>query len=94
MAAQVPGAADTGDELIVWLGLLGGIVLIAATYGLWTFQPWGFWAALIINGASVAITIWTTTQGEKLTPTDIISAVVSALIVFYLLRPEVKERYI
>ena len=89
------GAVAAGGGL---LGLLGIVALamavgwIAFGIGAWTLKPWAWMLGLILVGVSIVVALVTVlTSGDF--GSQIIGLVIDAVIVYYLMTPEVKQAF-
>ncbi|QOJ78558.1 hypothetical protein IG193_07320 [Infirmifilum lucidum] len=65
--------------------VLGGITLVVS-WGLWTGQSWAWWIEVILHALNALFSLAELPRG-------IISLVISALILYYLFKPHVKEYF-
>jgi len=89
------GAVAAGGGL---LGLLGIVALamavgwIAFGIGAWTLKPWAWMLGLILVGVSIVVALVTVlTSGDF--GSQIIGLAIDAVIVYYLMTPEVKQAF-
>ena len=83
------GAVDT---LTLILGVLFGVALLYLAYGVWTLQPWAWTATLIVVGIYAVFSL----IAVIMAPGSIgawISLILAAVIVWYLLQPDVRGAF-
>lgn len=99
MAAGVPGVPSYAGPL-GFLSLAFGVAMMAATYGLWTIQPWGRNFSIWLELATIPFNLMTlvgfspdgkVTEWDRITA--IISIVLTAVIVRYLASEGMKRMY-
>jgi len=89
------GAVAAGGGL---LGLLGIVALamavgwIAFGIGAWTLKPWAWMLGLILVGVSIVVALVTVLTGGDF-GSQIISLAIDAVMVYYLMTPEVKQAF-
>ena len=72
--------------ILVLLTLAFGVLYLALAYGLWTLQPWAWTLGVGLMVASIALTVLNLTQGLQYPIGAVISAAISAAVLFYLTR--------
>ena len=98
-ASQVPGAS-LYFTIAGLIAITAGVLLLAASYGIWTLQEWGrtvmrwLCVASIPLGIISSLPIW---PGQRMTIGNailqIVGVAVNVLIILYLMKPEVKTLF-
>lgn len=95
LGAQSGVGAAVGGGLI---GLLGIVTLamsigwFAFGIGAWTLKPWAWMLGLVLVGISIVVALVTVISGGDF-GSQIIGLVIDAVIVYYLMTPEVKRAF-
>jgi len=90
--AIIQSLAFLSDIVAFSLMLIFGIVLLYLAYAMWKLQPWAWWATLILEGLNALFALLTIIA----VPVAIgawISLIIAAVIIYYLLRPEVRALF-
>ena len=89
-------AASTGTAAYFGLGAIWGVLLLATAiaslvfaYGAWTLKPWAWPLGVALQVISLALSLLTILSGGDITG-QIISIVISAIILYYLFQPSIK----
>lgn len=90
-------AGDLGGSAIFSLGLLFaigigmiGIANLIFAVGAYRLRPWAWTMGVVLNAMSLVLNALPLTMGGQV---DIVSIVVSGVIIFYLTRPEVRAAF-
>lgn len=90
----------TRAPLIPLAGLFGavgvvliiiGIIELIISWGLWTGKGWAWWLTLIFSGLGVLGSLFSIATGAI--SSGAISLIIDAVIIYYLLRPHVKQYF-
>lgn len=73
--------------------LLAGLIGLLIAYGLFTLKPWAWLTALVLNGLSILSSLSALLSNQSRKSGDIIGLIIAGVIVYYLLRPEVKRAF-
>ncbi|NPA76485.1 MAG: hypothetical protein GXN93_01890 [Candidatus Diapherotrites archaeon] len=76
------GWAHVGGALGIWSMIMGAIDIVVA-WALWTGKSWGWWLTVVLS----AIGVLSIFSG------NIVGAVISAIILWYFFKPEVKDYF-
>lgn len=89
-------AASTGTAAYFGLGAIWGVLLLATAiaslvfaYGAWTLKPWAWPLGVALQVISLALSLLTILSGGDISG-QIISIVISAIILYYLFQPSIK----
>jgi hypothetical protein len=89
-------AASTGTAAYFGLGAIWGVILLATAvaslafaYGAWTLKPWAWPLGVALQVISLVLSALTVISGGDIT-SQIISVVISAIILYYLFQPNIK----
>jgi hypothetical protein len=89
-------AASTGTAAYFGLGAIWGVLLLATAiaslvfaYGAWTLKPWAWPLGVALQIISLALALLTILSGGDISG-QIISIVISAIILYYLFQPNIK----
>ena len=89
-------AASTGSAAFFGLGAIWGVLLLATAiaslvfaYGAWTLKPWAWPLGVALQVISLALSLLTILSGGDISG-QIISIVISAIILYYLFQPSIK----
>ena len=89
-------AASTGTAAYFGLGAIWGVILLATAvaslafaYGAWTLKPWAWPLGVALQVISLVLSALTVLSGGDIT-SQIISVVISAIILYYLFQPNIK----
>lgn len=89
-------AGATGSAAFFGLGAIWGLLILATAiaslvfaYGAWTLQPWAWPLGVALQVISLAISALTVISGGDISG-QIISVVISAIILYYLFQPNIK----
>jgi len=88
--------ASERGELAVPVGavlLISGVLELVAAYGLWTLRPWGWTLAVVLMAAAFVKNILQYLNDNSLLIAMIVSAIIPALILWYLFRPHVRSAF-
>lgn len=88
--------ASERGELAVPVGavlLMSGVLELVAAYGLWTLRPWGWTLAVVLMAAAFVKNILQYLNDNSLLVAMVVSAIVPALILWYLFRPHVRSAF-
>jgi hypothetical protein len=89
------GAVAAGGGLLSLLGIVAlamAVGWIAFGIGAWTLKPWAWMLGLILVGVSIVVALVTVLTGGDF-GSQIIGLVIDAVIVYYLMTPEVKQAF-
>lgn len=89
-------AASTGTTAYFGLGAIWGVLVLASAiaslvfaYGAWTLKPWAWPLGVALQVISLALAALTVISGGDISG-QIISVVISAIILYYLFQPNIK----
>ena len=89
-------AASTGSAAFFGLGAVWGLLVLATAiaslvfaYGAWTLKPWAWPLGVALQVISLALAALTVISGGDI-GSQIISIVISAIILYYLFQPNIK----
>ena len=86
--------ALSGAFLIIGLFLLVlSVAYLVFAWGAWTLQSWGWTLGVTLAAASIVLTLLQLVQNTTPIVSAIISIAISAVILYYLFRPEVKAAF-
>jgi hypothetical protein len=92
-------AASTGTAAYFGLGALWGVLVLATAiaslvfaYGAWTLKPWAWPLGVALQIISLALALLTILSGGDISG-QIISIVISAIILYYLFQPNIKTLF-
>jgi hypothetical protein len=77
---------------LILLGLVLSIAQLAFAYGAWTLQPWAWTLGVVLYGINIVLSIVTGLSLNGL-GSQIFSIVISGIIIYYLMTPEVKRAF-
>jgi len=75
------------------LALVIGVAELAFAYGAWTLKPWGWQLGIVASAAYVAVLIVEVVLGYAAVTSAVIGIVVSAVIIYYLNKPEIRKAF-
>jgi lysylphosphatidylglycerol synthetase-like protein (DUF2156 family) len=75
--------------VLVIVGLIG----LFLAYGLFTLKGWAWLTALVLNGLSILSSLSAILSNQTRKGGDIFALFIAGVIVYYLLRPEVKRAF-
>lgn len=90
------GLLASASGLFMMIGLLTlvmSVLYLVLAYGLWTLQPWAWMLGIGLSAVSIVLTLLGLVQGTQEMIGAIISIVISAAIIYYLLTPQVKAAF-
>lgn len=67
-----------------------GIIALILGVGMWTLQSWAWTGTLIIQGINIINYVINLLRGDG---SGIVGLIIAGIIVYYLIRPEVKEAF-
>lgn len=73
--------------------LIVGLIGLLIAYGLFTLKNWAWLTALILNGLSILSSLSAIFSNQTRKGGDIFALIIAGLIVYYLMRPEVKRAF-
>lgn len=73
--------------------LIAGLIGLLIAYGLFSLKDWAWLTALILNCLSILSSLLAVLFNQNRKSGDIIGLVITGVIVYYLLRPEVKRAF-
>ena len=79
--------------------VVGGLTLIVAlldlafAYGAWTLKSWAWMLGIIAQGISAVLALVRLIDGRGAAGTEIVGIAISAIIIYYLMTPEVKRAF-
>ncbi len=73
--------------------LVISVAWIVFGIGAWTLKPWAWMLGLILVGASIVLSLLSIIAGWSTIGSQIISIVIDAVIVYYLMTPDVKRAF-
>jgi hypothetical protein len=89
-------AASTGTAAYFGLGAIWGVLILASAiaslvfaYGAWTLKPWAWPLGVALQVISLALAALTVISGGDISG-QILSVVISAIILYYLFQPNIK----
>ena len=90
-----PDAADTIRGLVIGAAALGvpALCLVAALWGLWRNQRWGWWLALVTDVAIVVILVYSITGENSSDLTEAVWTLCFMVCAILLLVPKVRGFY-
>jgi hypothetical protein len=93
--AGVGDAAGMGGLLSVYgiVILLLAVADIVFGIGAWTLKPWAWMLGLVLQGISVVIALVSIVAGWSSFGSQIIGLAVNAVIIYYLMTPDVKKAF-
>ena len=89
---KVPNNPTLVVGFAVFLLIVGLIGLLIA-YGLFTLKNWAWLTALILNGLSILSSLSAILSNQTRKGGDILGLIIAVVIVYYLLRSEVKRAF-
>jgi len=90
------GLGTSGTEAQGWGYIIGGIVTILVSFGLYTLAGWSWTVATVVLVIRIALDVWAMIAlgfGTAAGISAIIQAVISALILWYLFTPGVRSAF-
>ena len=79
--------------ILLLLTLAFGVLYLVLAYGLWTLRPWAWTLGVGLMVASILLTFVNVTQGLQYPIGAVISAGISAAVLFYLYTSSVKAAF-
>ena len=88
------GVAGGGLATIVGLLLIVyGVLALVLAYGFWTLKPWAWTLGVGLQAAGIVINILQFVNNSANAGSTVVSIVISAAIIWYLYRPNVKAAF-
>jgi hypothetical protein len=90
------GAAVDAAGMSGWASVLTGVLTILVAGGLFTLAGWAWLLAVVVLGIRIVVDLWaviTHGMGSAIGPAAIVNAVISAVILWYFMRPGVKAAF-
>lgn len=79
-----------------WASVISGVLTILVAGGLFTLAGWAWLLAVVVLGIRIVVDLWavlTHGTGSALGPAALVNALVSAVILWYFMRPGVKAAF-
>lgn len=92
-AAAAAAAVAQGGGLIMILGVVAivlGLLGVISAIGLFGLKKWGVTLTVIVELASIGLTLFNMTQGQ---PLNVVGLAIPVLIILYLFTPAVKQAF-
>jgi hypothetical protein len=90
------GAAADAAEISGWASVITGVLTIIVAGGLFTLAGWAWLLAVVVLGLRIVVDLWamlTHGIGSPLGSAALVNAVISAVILWYFMRPGVKSAF-
>ena len=101
------GGLLAGSQLGAQAGLLVGglgiafgvftlviaLLEIAFAYGAWNLRPWAWMLGIVAQGISIVLALVRLVDGRGTAGGEIVGIAISAVIIYYLMTPEVKKAF-
>ena len=91
LAASGGKGTHTFGLVAIVFGLITTVFVIAVTVGLWKMKIWGYYLALLGNGATILYTLYSGATSEF--NTSHLSSVVNILVIAYLVNLKSKSQF-
>jgi hypothetical protein len=93
--AGLGGAGALGGLVTIYglFALALAIGWIAFGIGAWTLKPWAWMLGLVLVGVSIVLALVSIVAGWSTIGSQIISLAIDAVMVYYLMTPEVKQAF-
>jgi uncharacterized membrane protein (DUF2068 family) len=84
-----PAEAAEVPAFVTYLGVILGVVGLAAAYGLWALKRWGVWLTIILSAVNILLTVPPLLFGPTVAiqVVSIVSGVAFALVIVLVLLP-------
>jgi hypothetical protein len=97
MGAQAGvGEVTAGGGLLTVYGIVLLLIAVADIVfgiGAWTLKPWAWMLGLVLQGINVVIALVSIVAGWSTFGSQIIGLVINAVIIYYLMTPDVKKAF-
>ncbi len=87
------GSFGLGLPLVGIISLIVAVADLALGYGMWTLKGWAWTGALGLEGFNVLYAIVMLIAGWSTLWSTIVSLVIAGVIIYYLMRPEIKTAF-
>jgi len=77
----VPGAVEATPMVVIYSGIVLGIVGLAAAVGLWMLKRWSFWLTIVVSVVNILLNVF----GLAIVPTVALQAVIAVQTVGFVL---------
>lgn len=75
------------------LGLVSSLLYLAFGFGAWMLKPWAWLLGMIGAGLSIASNVLSLVTGNTTVISVLIGVAISGIIIWYLLRPDIKAAF-
>jgi uncharacterized membrane protein (DUF2068 family) len=76
------------------IGIVVGILTLIFVYGLWTLKRWAYWLVIVIEGLSLARSVFELVQHTGSTLGTILGMIIPAIIfLYFLISPDVRQAF-
>jgi hypothetical protein len=90
------GAAVDAAGISGWASVVSGVLTILVAGGLFTLAGWAWLLAVVVLGIRIVVDLWAVLihgMGSAIGPAALGNAVISAIILWYFMRPGVKAAF-
>jgi hypothetical protein len=90
------GAAVEAAGISGWASVVSGVLTILVAGGLFTLAGWAWLLAVVVLGIRIVVDLWAVLihgMGSAIGPAALGNAVISAIILWYFMRPGVKAAF-
>jgi len=90
------GAVADAGQVSGWASVVSGVLTILVAGGLFTLSGWAWLLAVVVLGIRIVVDLWavlTHGMGSAIGPAALVNAVISAVILWYFMRPGVKSAF-
>ena len=91
--AQVGFLVGVVGVVVGGLTLLVALLDLAFAYGAWNLKPWAWMLGIVAQGISAILALVRLIDGRGGAGAEIVSIAISAIIIYYLMTPEVKKAF-
>ena len=77
----VPGAVEATPMVVIYSGIVLGIVGLAAAVGLWMLKRWSFWLTIVVSVVNILLNVF----GLAIVPTVALQAAIAVQTVGFVL---------
>lgn len=88
-----PGALQAGINIAGAFTLIGVLIGLLLAYGLFNLKRWAWIVTLIFAILGILSDVISLVQGQAMPGLSVLQLVISAVIVYYLLQPQVKRAF-